>query len=66
MGFPQQKSVEQSMVEYRRYYDALATEEAKAQLLVMFKERRDKQGDTTCGKLLAELGQRFITEKFKG
>ena len=60
-----EKPVAQFMEEYRRYFDALATEEARAQLLVFFKERRDRHGDQNCGKLLAELGNRFLTDKWK-
>ena len=65
VGMLQPKSEKQFMDEYRCYFDALATEDSRAALLVFFKERRDKNGDATCGRLLSELGNRFLTERWK-
>ena len=64
--FPTVKSESEQMEEWKRYYDALATDEAKAQFLVMLKEKRDRQGSALHAKLLNDLGTRFLTEKFKG
>ena len=52
--------------EYRRYYAFLNTEESKITLLKMLKERRDRRGDSEAGKLLVELGQKWLAEKWVG
>jgi hypothetical protein len=52
--------------EYRRYFADLKTEETKIGLLKLLKERRDRHGDAECGKLLLELGQKWMIEKWIG
>jgi len=64
--FPTRMTEADRMDEWLRYFDALATDEARAQFLVMLKEKRDRQGSAMHAKLLNDLGQKFLTEKFKG
>jgi hypothetical protein len=65
-SFPKQKTPDIFIKEYGDYYDSLCSDEGRANLLAFLKERRDRNGDVTAGKLLSDLAHRFLTEPYKG
>ena len=54
-------SVEEAWVSQ---WNAMASEEAKINFLVMLKERRDMQKDDTARRALLNLASRWISEKY--
>lgn len=65
MGMPKGQEPDFGL-EYRLMWKEMRSEESKLKLLLMLKERRDKNGDDAAGVVLAELGYKWVMEKWEG
>jgi hypothetical protein len=60
------KSVIEQAEEYRKYYGKLTTDSTKAQFIVFLKEKRDSDQSLAAGRLVQELGEKFLNERWRG